>query len=63
VGRPKLNYRHPHDPSHVPDHILSTLIGTSLSVPVEDGKLRLGKWQRVVLFEFDGPQEREVVVG
>ena len=27
---PKLNYRHPHDPEHVPDHILSALIGTSI---------------------------------
>ena len=29
---PKLNYRHPHDPEHVPDHILSTVIGTSLTL-------------------------------
>src|SRR5258708_14002220 len=39
---PKLNYRHPHDPSHFPDHVLSTLIGTSLTLPVEKGKLVLG---------------------
>src|SRR3954466_13519843 len=39
---PKLRYRHPHDPSHVPDHILSALIGTSLSLIVEDGSLVLG---------------------
>jgi secondary thiamine-phosphate synthase enzyme len=57
---PKLQYRHPHDPSHVPDHILSTLIGASLAVPVEKGKLALGTWQRIVLFEFDGPRERTV---
>lgn len=59
---PKLKYRHPHDPTHMPDHILSTLIGTSLTLPVHDGKLVLGTWQRVVLFEFDGPRERTVVV-
>jgi len=28
---PKLLYRHPHNPKHVSDHILSSLIGTSLS--------------------------------
>ncbi|HKD45389.1 MAG TPA: YjbQ family protein, partial [Candidatus Angelobacter sp.] len=28
---PKLRYRHPHNPAHVPDHILSSLIGTSVS--------------------------------
>lgn len=59
---PKLNYRHPHDPSHVSDHILSSLIGTSLSLPFENGKLKLGTWQRVVLIEFSGPKEREIII-
>jgi secondary thiamine-phosphate synthase enzyme len=58
---PKLRYRHPHNPAHVPDHILSALIGTSLTLPVEGGELVLGTWQRVVLIEFDGPRERELV--
>lgn len=58
---PKLRYRHPHDPEHVPDHILSALIGTSVSLPFEQGRLMLGTWQRVVLIELDGPREREVV--
>src|SRR6516164_8828116 len=56
---PKLHYRHPHDPAHVSDHILSALIGTSVSLPVENGRLLLGTWQRVILLEFDGPRERE----
>lgn len=59
---PKLEYRHPHDPAHAPDHILSSLIGTSLTLPVENGQLVLGIWQRVVLIEFDGPREREIVI-
>jgi secondary thiamine-phosphate synthase enzyme len=59
---PKLRYRHPHDPSHVPDHILSALIGTSLSLPFENRKLVLGTWQRVVLIELDGPRERELAL-
>ena len=60
---PKLRYRHPHDPSHVGDHILSALIGTSVSIPVEDGKVVLGTWQRIVLVELDGPRERQIVAG
>jgi len=60
---PKLSYRHPHNPMHVPDHILSTLIGTSISLMLERGLLLLGTWQRVILVELDGPREREVVVG
>src|SRR6202040_4125256 len=51
---PKLHYRYPHNPAHVPDHILSALIGTSLALPVNRGDLVLGTWQRVVLMEFDG---------
>lgn len=59
---PKLKYRHPHDPSHVSDHILSALIGVSLTVPVRGGTLNLGTWQRVVLIEFNGPREREIIL-
>ncbi|MBI2040125.1 YjbQ family protein [Candidatus Microgenomates bacterium] len=59
---PKLDFHHPHDPQHTPDHILSSLIGTSITLPVENGKLVLGIWQRVVLMEFNGPRERNIVV-
>lgn len=59
---PKLQYRHPHNPEHVPDHILSTLIGTSLALMLDRGLLLLGTWQRVVLIELDGPRERELVM-
>lgn len=59
---PRLEYRHPHDPAHTPDHILSSLIGTSLTLPVENGQLILGTWQRVVLIEFNGPRERQIIV-
>src|SRR5690242_14642608 len=59
---PKLRYRHPHNPAHVGDHIMSALIGTSLSLPFETKKLLLGTWQRVVLIELDGPREREIAL-
>jgi len=59
---PKLRYRHPHNPAHVPDHILSSLIGTSVALPFERGKILLGTWQRIVLIELDGPRDRELVV-
>ncbi len=59
---PKLRYRHPHNPAHVPDHILSAMIGTSVALPLQKGSLLLGTWQRIVLLEFDGPREREVVL-
>lgn len=59
---PKLKYRHPHNPPHVVDHILASMIGPAVTLPVSDGQLDLGTWQRVVLIELDGPREREVVV-
>jgi secondary thiamine-phosphate synthase enzyme len=59
---PKLHYRHPHDPEHVPDHILSSLMGTSLTVPMASGKPLLGTWQRIVLVELDGPRQRQLIV-
>ena len=58
---PHLKYRHPHNPKHVPDHILSTVIGTSESLPYADGELVLGTWQRVILVELDGPRRRQVI--
>ena len=59
---PKLQYRHPHNPVHVPDHILSAVIGPNLSLLVKDGELVLGTWQRVVLIEFDGGRNREIAM-
>jgi secondary thiamine-phosphate synthase enzyme len=59
---PKLHYRHPHDPVHVPDHILSAVIGPTLSLLVQDGELVVGTWQRVVLIELDGGRSREIAM-
>lgn len=59
---PQGGFRHPHDPDHAPAHLLASLIGPSLTLVVEDGQLRLGTWQRVVLMEFDGPRSRTVSV-
>ncbi len=58
---PRLDYVHPHDPTHVQDHILATLIGPSVCIPFKGSKLKLGKWQRVVLLEFNGPAKRNLV--
>jgi len=43
-------------------HILSVMLSTSINIPVTDAKLRLGRWQGVMLAEWDGPRERTVVV-
>jgi secondary thiamine-phosphate synthase enzyme len=43
-------------------HIKSSLIGSTVTVPFEKGKLQLGRWQGVYLCEFDGPRERKVLI-
>jgi len=43
-------------------HIKSSLVGCSVTVPFENGKLLLGRWQGVYLCEFDGPRERKIIV-
>ncbi len=43
-------------------HVLSSLFGCSLVVPVAGGDLALGRWQAIYLVEGDGPRERTVQV-
>jgi secondary thiamine-phosphate synthase enzyme len=59
---PDLDYRHPHDPSHVKDHIEATALGPNILVPFKNKKLQLGTWQKVVLFEFNGPRKRTIIL-
>lgn len=59
---PDIEWRHPHNPKHAPDHLLASIVGPSVSVPYENGKLLLGTWQHVILIEFDGPRDRDVIL-
>lgn len=43
-------------------HLKSSLVGPSLLVPIEGGRLALGTWQGIYLCEFDGPRTRGLVV-
>ena len=46
-----------------PAHVRSTMLGPSVTVPVQDGKLVLGTWQQIVVLDFDTrPRSREVVI-
>lgn len=47
---------------HVRAHVLSALVGPSVSVPVREGRLGLGAFQRIVLVEFEGPRQRTIEV-
>ena len=53
-------YRHSEGNSDA--HIKSSLVGPSLTVIVEDGRLKLGTWQGIYFAEFDGPRRRKLWV-
>ncbi|MCX7878188.1 MAG: secondary thiamine-phosphate synthase enzyme YjbQ [Ignavibacteria bacterium] len=44
-------------------HLRSSVFGTSLNVPFENGELLLGTWQQIVLIDFDErPRKRKVII-
>lgn len=43
-------------------HVKATLVGSSVRVVVEGGRLVLGTWQGIFFCEFDGPRRRRAVV-
>ena len=49
-------------PDDMPGHIKSALLPTSLQIPVIDGRMALGTWQGIYLFEHrEKPHRREVI--
>ncbi len=47
---------------NAPSHIRASLMSPHVLVPVEDGRLALGRWQGIFFCEFDGPRDRTVYV-
>ena len=60
--KPKGPFMHAHNPDHAPSHLFSSMVGEQVSVPIKNGSLVLGTWQKIMLVEFDGPRSRKVVV-
>jgi secondary thiamine-phosphate synthase enzyme len=56
------NVKFDHDEGNSDAHLLSMMIGCSISWPYRDGKLVLGTWQGVYFVELDGPRDRKVTV-
>jgi secondary thiamine-phosphate synthase enzyme len=59
-----MNYRHTTEgPDDMPSHIRAALTQTSIGIPLHKGRLALGTWQGIYLFEHrDAPHRREVVL-
>lgn len=51
-----------HIEGNSPAHIKTCIIGNSITIPVSNGKLMLGRWQGIFLCEFDGPRKRYVYI-
>jgi secondary thiamine-phosphate synthase enzyme len=56
----EAGYRHAE--GNAAAHIKAVLVGPSVTVAVEDGRLALGTWQDVYFCEFDGPRRRTLEV-
>jgi len=57
---PNRGYRHTE--GNADSHIKASLMGSSVSVMVENGRLVLGTWQKIFFCEFDGPRSRKVYI-
>jgi secondary thiamine-phosphate synthase enzyme len=56
-------YRHQDEgPDDMPAHIRSALTATSLTIPVVNGRMALGTWQGIYLFEHRAAPHRRSVV-
>jgi secondary thiamine-phosphate synthase enzyme len=60
----RWEWKHVEDPDgpNAPSHIRASLMSPQILVPLDGGRLALGRWQGIFFCEFDGPRERKVYV-
>ena len=59
---PKQERYYQHAEGNSDSHLKTAMVGSSVTVLVENGELILGRWQGIYLCEFDGPRQRQVIV-
>jgi secondary thiamine-phosphate synthase enzyme len=59
---PDEGWSHDEIDDNADSHLRAMLLGESVTVPVEDGELALGRWQAILFVECDGPHRRDVEV-
>ena len=59
---PKTETYYRHGEGNSDSHLKAAMVGHTVTVLVEAGKLVLGRWQGVYFCEFDGPRQRELIV-
>jgi len=61
LAPPHAGYRHME--GNADSHIKASLMGSSVTMLVESGRLALGTWQKIFFCEFDGPRSRRAYIG
>ncbi len=54
------SFPYAHTEGNSPAHVKASLVGSSVTVVIEGGRLVLGTWQGIFFCEFDGPRRRHV---
>ncbi|MFO7737390.1 MAG: secondary thiamine-phosphate synthase enzyme YjbQ [Desulfatiglandaceae bacterium] len=57
---PDAGYRHME--GNADSHIKASMMGSSVTVPIQNGRLVLGTWQKIFFCEFDGSRSRKVCI-
>ncbi len=60
LAPPGDGYLHDRIDDNAHAHLQAVLLGNSQTIPIEDGCLVMGTWQRVLFIELDGPRRRNV---
>ncbi len=56
------NENYSHSEGNSDSHIKASLIGSSVTVIIENNSLVLGTWQKIFFCEFDGPRSRDIYI-
>jgi secondary thiamine-phosphate synthase enzyme len=59
---PHMENYYQHDEGNSDAHIKTSLMGSSITILIDNGRLVLGRWQGIFVCEFDGPRERRINV-
>jgi len=60
IAPPSAKYKHTE--GNADSHIKTSVVGSSATLVIEDGKILLGSWQGIMFCEFDGPRGRKLII-
>ena len=59
---PEGQWKHDPEDGNGDSHIKAAIIKPSITIPIQNNRLLLGRWQGIMFCEFDGPRDRTVIV-